>query len=114
MASQIAVNLLLSLLIFPSSLSASYLTSVQGLLNPLHTSTSALLALFKAGAEGDASLEDWIALGEVITVGRLKSQTEGLGAMMAVESPLKADGEFGMEFGWGEGGRKGGREGRDA
>ncbi|KAL7418186.1 hypothetical protein BDY24DRAFT_437656 [Mrakia frigida] len=91
MASQIAVNLLLSLLIFPSSLSASYLTSVQGLLNPLHTSTSALLALFKAGAEGDASLEDWIALGEVITVGRLKSQTEGLGAMMAVESPLKAD-----------------------
>jgi len=93
MACQIAVNLIVSLVFFPSSLSASYLTSVQGLLNPLHTANSALLALFKAGSEGDASLQDWIELGGVITEGRLKSQTEGLGSMMAVKGPLKADGQ---------------------
>ena len=88
---QVAVNLVLSLVVFPSSVSANYLAAFQALINPAQTATAALLALFESGSEGDASLDDWIALGQVLTAARAKSQTEGLGVMMGMSDCLKAD-----------------------
>lgn len=100
MTIQIGVSLLASTVIFPSSASFSYLGAVSTLLAPLEDSVKVIGDLFDSAGEGEASLNEWIDVGQTIKDLRVKSSTTGLVAMRGLE------GSLGMDISWGRIGAK--------
>lgn len=100
MTIQIGVSMLASIFIFPSSASVAYVDSVTALLNPLEDFVRSITDLFDSAGEGEASLNEWIALGKTVKDLRIKSSTVGLGAMKGLE------GSLGMDISWGRLGAK--------
>ncbi|CDZ98776.1 Predicted membrane protein [Phaffia rhodozyma] len=100
MAIQVGVHLVLSVFLFPQSVSYLYLNQFCATLSPLESSMTSMKSLFESAAVGNASLNEWIELGVPLRADKVKSETVGFGAMSALR------GSLGMDVSWGRLGAK--------